>query len=126
MALFRLGAHRKKWQILKASVDPRVRSYVIHWLSPLDGGQQTIIKQLEKKSEVASIRQALVLMLGQFTNAQLPSYRRLLLIERLLDIYETEPDAGLHGAAEWLLRKWGQGKRLEAAGETLKCDETQV
>ncbi len=44
----------------------------------------------------------------------LPIAQRKPLIEKLLVVYENEPDAGLHGAADWLLRKWGQGDRLAA------------
>ena len=34
--------------------------------------------------------------------------KREALIDRFLDLYKTDPDAGIHGAAEWTLRKWGQ------------------
>ncbi len=61
-----------------------------------------------------TIRRALVLTLGQFTDAQLPSAQREPLIPKLLAVYENEPDPGLHGASEWLLRKWGQDKPLDA------------
>ena len=54
------------------------------------------------------------------------SAQRQPLIEKLLTVYENEPDAGLHGAAEWLLRKWGQGERLEAVVEKLKSNEKQL
>ena len=73
-----------------------------------------------------TIRRALVLTLGEFTETQLPPAQRQPLIEKLLVVYENEPDAGLHGAVEWLLRKWGQGKRLEAVVEKLKSDEQAV
>jgi len=56
----------------------------------------------------------------------LPAAERQPLIEKLLVVYENEPDAGLHGAVEWLLRRWGQEKRLEAVIEELKSDEKQL
>ena len=31
----------------------------------------------------------------------------------LRDLYRNDPDAGIHGAAEWTLRKWGQAGKLE-------------
>src|SRR5262249_22688317 len=37
------------------------------------------------------------------------------LIPRLLDLYRNDPDAGVHGAAEWVLRQWKQDETLEAA-----------
>ena len=33
-------------------------------------------------------------------------------IAKLLRMYREDPDAGIHGAAEWLLRRWGQQKEL--------------
>ncbi len=30
-----------------------------------------------------------------------------------LDLYRNDPDAGIHGAAEWTLRKWGQQAKLK-------------
>jgi serine/threonine protein kinase/formylglycine-generating enzyme required for sulfatase activity len=125
VALLRLGTPERVWPLLKFSPDPRVRSYIIHWLSPLGGDPQPIIQRLDTEPDV-TIRRALVLTLGEFTETQLFSARRQPLIEKLLVVYENEPDAGLHGAVEWLLRRWGQEKRLEAVIEELKSDEKQL
>jgi serine/threonine protein kinase/formylglycine-generating enzyme required for sulfatase activity len=125
IALLRLGAPEEVWPILKASPDPRVRSYVIDWLSPLAVSSQTIIERFNTEPDV-TIRRALVLALGEFAETQLSGIQKQPLIEKLLAIYENEPDAGLHGAVEWLLRKWGQDKGLEAVVEKLKSDETQL
>jgi eukaryotic-like serine/threonine-protein kinase len=125
VALLRMGAPERVWPILKQSPDPRVRSYVIHWLSPLGGDPQQILQRLDSEPDV-TIRRALVLMLGQFSDSQLSMAQRQPVIEKLLTSVETEPDAGLHGAAEWLLRKWGQDKRLEAVLDKLKTDDKQL
>jgi eukaryotic-like serine/threonine-protein kinase len=125
VALLKLGTEEQVWPLLKFSPDPRVRSYIIHWLSPLGGDPQTVLQRLDAEPDV-TIRRALLLMLGEFTETQLPAANRQPLIEKLLAIYENEPDAGLHGAAEWLLRRWGQNNRLEAVVEKLKCDEKQL
>jgi len=125
VALLRLGTPEKVWPTLKFNPDPRVRSYIIHWLSPLGAEPATIIQRLETEPDV-TIRRALVLMFGEFSESQISTAQRRPLIEQLFGIYEYEPDAGLHGAAEWVLRKWGQGKRLEAVVEKLKSDEKQM
>jgi eukaryotic-like serine/threonine-protein kinase len=124
VALLRLGVPEQVWPTLRFSPDPRVRSYIIHWLGPLGADPQTIIGQLDNESD-ATIRRALVLALGAFTETQLSSAQRKPLIEKLLATYEIEPDAGLHSAAEWLLRKWGQGQALKAVVEKLKRDDKQ-
>ena len=121
----RMRAPDHVWPLLKASPDPRVRSYIIHWLAPLGGDPQGILQRLDSDPDV-NVRRALVLMLGEFNESQLQNAQRRPLIKRLLGIYENEPDAGLHGAAEWLLRKWGQGRRLEAMLDKLKTDDKQL
>jgi serine/threonine protein kinase/formylglycine-generating enzyme required for sulfatase activity len=123
VALLRFGAGEPVWPLLKASRDPRVRSYIIHWLSEGGGDPQAILQRLEVERDV-SIRRALVLTLGQFAATQLPAPERQPLIQKLLDFYEKEPDPGLHGACEWLLRKWGQDKQLDAILMKLARDET--
>ncbi len=125
MALLRMGKPDKVWPLLQFSPDPRARSYLIHWISPLGGDPQTIINRLDIEPDV-TIRRALVLTLGEFTDTQLPEAQRQPLIDKLLIVYENEPDAGLHSAAEWLLRKWGQGDRLQAAVEKLRSKEDQL
>ena len=41
------------------------------------------------------------------------------LIPKLLDLYRNDPDAGIHGSAEWVLRQWKQDDTLEAADAEL-------
>ncbi len=125
VALLKLGRPENVWPLLKFSPDPRLRSYVIHWISPLGVDPQAIVKRFDIESNV-TIRRALVLMLGELSESQLSMAQRQPLIEKLLVIFENQPDAGLHGAAEWLLRKWEQGKRLEAVVEKLKSDDKQL
>jgi len=124
VALVRLGAADKAWPLLKHTPNPRARSYFIHWLSPLGGDPQAIIKRLESEPDV-SIRRALLLALGEFNETQLPLSERQPLAAKLLALYETEPDAGLHAAAECLLRTWGEGKKLQTVVEKLRAYQKQ-
>jgi formylglycine-generating enzyme required for sulfatase activity len=125
LALLRLGRPDKIWPLLKFSPDPRVRSSLIHWLGPLWGDPQLIVQRFDDEPDV-TIRRALVLILGGFTESQLSAHQREPLIDKLLTVYENESDAGLHSAVEWLLRKWGQAERLAALVEHLKSDEQQL
>ncbi len=125
VALLRFGTGEPVWPLLKASQDPRVRSYIIHWLSPRNGEPQAILQRLESEPDV-TVRRALMLTLGQFTEDQLPVSGRQPLIPKLLTIYERDPDPGLHGAAEWLLRKWGREKDLGAILARLAGDEMHL
>lgn len=54
-----------------------------------------------------SIRRALLLALGDFDQVQLPAAERQRILPKLIEVYQNDPDAGVHGAAAWLLRRWG-------------------
>ena len=125
VALLKLGAAQHVWKVLRHSPDPRARSYLIHWLSPLGGDPQTIVRRFDEEDDV-TIRRALLLALGEFTEAQFPPADRLPLIDKLLALYETDPDRGLHAAAEWLLRRWEQAEKVEAVVKKLGVNEPQL
>jgi hypothetical protein len=61
-----------------------------------------------------SQRRALILALGSYGTEGLSGGEREPLTAKLLDLYRDDPDAGIHGAAEWTLRKWGQREKLRA------------
>ncbi len=123
-ALFRLGHTAAIWPLLKHRPDPRVRAYLIHRLSPLGANPQEIIQRLDVESDV-TIRRALVLNLGTFKPDQLPAAERAALLPKLLELYRTDPDPGLHGAAAWLLRQWDQQDKLTVIDEQLKQSQAQ-
>jgi formylglycine-generating enzyme required for sulfatase activity len=60
-----------------------------------------------------SARRALILALGTYGTSGLSPGEREPLIGRLLELYRHDPDAGIHGAAEWTLRQWEQSEKLE-------------
>ncbi len=71
-----------------------------------------------------STRRALILALGTYDPDGLSSGEREPLIGKLLDLYKNDPDAGIHGAAEWALRQWKQQDTLKAAdAELIKLKE---
>ena len=61
-----------------------------------------------------SMRRALILALGTYRTEGLSPGEREPLIARLLEVYRDDPDAGVHGAAAWALRQWGQKEKLKA------------
>ena len=116
--LLRLGWPERVWPLLQHRPDPRVRSYLIHRLSPLGVDARTLVKRLEAEPEV-SAKRALLLCLGEFSLEQLPQAEREALIPALLRLYRDDPDPGLHGAADWLLRRWGQAAKLRSIDKEL-------
>jgi hypothetical protein len=59
------------------------------------------------------------LALGTYGNGGLSPGEQEPLIVKLLDLYRNDPDAGVHGAAEWALRQWKQQEGLHAADAEL-------
>ena len=61
-----------------------------------------------------SMRRALILALGTYGAEGLSPGEREPLTEKLLELYRNDPDAGIHGAAEWTLRQWKHAERLKS------------
>ena len=144
VALIRMGKAEEVWPLLRHSADPRLRSFIVNWLKPLEADPKLIAAELDRISRVArptpahgqqfmdavlfhpetSMRRALILALGTFGTEGLSPGERELLIGKLLDLYRNDPDSGIHGAAEWTLRKWEQEDKLKQAdAELMKIKE---
>jgi formylglycine-generating enzyme required for sulfatase activity len=143
------------------STDPRLRSFIVRWLKPLDADPKAIAAEIQRlegalrsspdpavlatdarrgsldpaaglspapnqqrmdailyRPEI-SIRRALILALGTYGPESLAPGEREALIGKLLDLYKTDPDAGIHGAAESTLREWKAESNLIAADQEL-------
>ena len=139
VALIRLEEPEKAWPLLSHRTDPSARSYIVNWLKPLRADPKALKAKMDSVGMVSevtptrdqskmdailfhpetSMRRALILALGQYGTEWLTPGNREPLMKKLLDLYETDPDAGIHGAAEWTLRRWGQQDRLKERDDEL-------
>jgi eukaryotic-like serine/threonine-protein kinase len=139
IALVRMGHAEEAWPRLRHSADPRLRSFIVNWLSPLGADPTMLAAELVRLDSPAtrhpspatqkmdailfhpetSIRRALILALGTYGADTLSPSERDPLIPKLLDLYRNEPDAGIHGAAAWVLRQWKQGDALRTVDAAL-------
>lgn len=135
IALLRLGRAGEIIPLLRHSADPRLRSFIVNWLSPLGADPKTIAAELDLLPATAkpaagpgqqfmdavlfhpeaSQRRALILALGSYGKDELSAQDRQSLAAKLLDLYRNDPDSGIHGATAWTLRKWGEQQKLRAA-----------
>ena len=113
--LLRMGSTDRVWPLLRHSPDPRVRSFIIHFLADRKAKADAIITRYERESDV-TVKRALLLCLGEFKLSESLSEP---LTKKLLIIYQSDPDAGIHAAAEWLLRKWEKSEELDAVDSKL-------
>ena len=134
VALLRLGETEPVWPLLRHPAgplaesmtfsDPRARSYLIDRLARLGAGAGALIQRLDQEQDI-SIRRALILSLGEFGDGALPPDTRKPLLPKLKETYRNDPDSGLHAAAEWLLRQWGQATWLEQTDDRWAKDDEQ-
>jgi formylglycine-generating enzyme required for sulfatase activity len=119
-ALAALGRWEKVWPLLQHAPDPTLRSYLIDRLAPGGAEARALVERLTAGREPeVSARRALLLALGEFGEDRLTPAEREALKPRLLRLYRDDPDAGTHGAAGWLLRRWGQQEKVAALDRAL-------
>jgi formylglycine-generating enzyme required for sulfatase activity len=112
-ALLMLNQAENAWPLLKHGPDPRVRAYLIHRFHLLRCAAESILGRLGTEVDV-SIRRALLLSLGRLGPEQLPLTEKERLVPGFLEVFQNDPDPGIHGAVDWLLRKWRQNDKLSA------------
>ena len=112
----RLGQSSLVWPLLQHSSDPELRSFLIHLFGPLGVDPQVLCARYDNENDL-SARRALLLSLGTFDVERVPADLRKAWTPRLLASFRDDPDPGLHAAAEWLLRQWGQDKELQFPSE---------
>jgi formylglycine-generating enzyme required for sulfatase activity/tRNA A-37 threonylcarbamoyl transferase component Bud32 len=129
LALLKLGQAESVWPLLVHSPFPEARSRLSLRLGPVGVEAQVLEKRLEVETDV-SIRRSLILALGEYPAQRVPAALRRRLVSKLLAWYRTDPDPGIHGAIDWLLRHdhegptprplaWGQAKALQKVDDEL-------
>jgi serine/threonine protein kinase/formylglycine-generating enzyme required for sulfatase activity len=113
VALLHLGHTERVWPLFRQSEDPTLRTYIIHRCAVL-GVDPAILAErlLGNKENDSSIRQGLLLALGEYSLDQRAEVVRGSLVNWIVTAYRDDPDPGVHAAAEWLLRRWHLADRL--------------
>ncbi|MCO6454345.1 MAG: SUMF1/EgtB/PvdO family nonheme iron enzyme [Pirellulaceae bacterium] len=119
VTLLRLGQANLVWPLLRHQPDPRPRSYILSRLASLGADGNALWARLKDEPDV-SARRTLILALGDQAKLDLlDDAVREQLVARLLEVYREDPDAGLHGAAEWTLKQLGQQEELRKTRQGL-------
>jgi formylglycine-generating enzyme required for sulfatase activity len=113
LALLRLGQTEAVWPLFRHRDDPSVRTELIHNLARFGFDPAPVIDRLKGDAERdVSARRALILCLGDFPSETLPEADRKALAARFLAWYRADPDPGVHGGLDRLLRRWGRADEL--------------
>jgi eukaryotic-like serine/threonine-protein kinase len=125
IALFQMGKCVEAARLLQIAEDPTARTLMIHRMYPRVNPAQ-IIQQLNSAELEPSVCYCLLLALGEYDLSRLSQAELAKFKGDLLALYRDNPDAGVHGAAEWLARqRLGLGEQLrQITKELQKRDES--
>ena len=126
ITLLKLSLDAAVWPLFRHTIDPTVRTYLIHDVSAMNVDPRLIINRLRIERN-ASARQALILSLGQFSDSQVPLAMRETIVSLLITWYRNDPNSGVHAAIDWLFRHnahnnldWKQAETLATIDRELK------
>jgi formylglycine-generating enzyme required for sulfatase activity len=106
VALLSLGELDTVLPSLKTSSDPTLRSHIIHKTTKAHVPIRVLLSCLGDESLDAGTRQALILATGGYPRLSVPVKEREQILGLMNVLVCEDPDAGVHSAAEWLLRRW--------------------
>ena len=124
VTLLRLGEREKVLPVFDMSDDPEALTQFIFRCRPRGVAVDALLDCLQRVSVAPkdrypkNTRYALLLSLGEFSLEEIPESRRVALLEQLADWYRHDPSSGVHGAAGWLLRQWGQAEVVRQVDHT--------
>lgn len=112
LCLLHLGLADVVWPMLRFSDQPRVRTELIHGFHAFGVPPQTLVDRLAAEPD-ASARRALLLGLGEYRFDSLKPDDARVALGMVRRAFGDDPDPGIHSAAQWALRQWGQEMRQE-------------
>lgn len=111
-ALLAIERDNAVWPELRHSADPTLRTLIIERCAPCGVSPSLIRKRLDAESD-PTIRAALVLSFGQFSDEAIPQTMKDQIAAKILKLFEHDTHPGVHGAAEWLLKRWKRQSEVD-------------
>ncbi len=124
VTLPRLGEREKVLPVFEMTDDPEALTQFIFRCRPRGVGVGPLLDCLRIVSDgpaqryPRNTRYALLLALAEFRLEEIPDSRREPLLKEFADLYRNDPSSGVHGAAGWLLRQWGQAEVARRVDQT--------
>ena len=125
VTLLRLGEREKVLPVFDMSDDPEALTQFIFRCRPRGVTLDALLDCRQRVSDAPkdryprNTRYALLLALGEYSLEEIPESRREALLEQLADWYRDDASSGVHGAAGWLLRQWGQAEVVRQVDHTV-------
>lgn len=105
VVLIRLGEASEVWPVLQHQPDPRSRSWFIKRCASFGVPPVSLVERFASETDL-SARRALLLAIGNYAKADVAARDRDFIINQCKTLASSGADAGLHSAAQWLLRHW--------------------
>lgn len=122
--LVHLGCDEVVWPLLKFTPDPSLRSFIILYLGKLGIDHNLLASRLNNEADI-SVQRALIQCLGGLPQGDIPAADRQRIVAQLKALYSGHADAGIHGAALWALRRWGEDLPTLPIGELPLSEENR-
>jgi hypothetical protein len=124
VTLLRLGERERVLPVFDMTDDPEALTQFIFRCRERGIGAEALLDCLQRVSDATQdrfprhARYALLLALGEIPLDEIPASRRETLLQQLADLHRQDPSSGVHGAAGWLLRHWGQAEVARQVDQT--------
>ena len=105
LALFQLEQGPEIWEQLKFTPDPTVRNYLIKLFSEQNPEPGLLLERLKIETD-NTVTRALLLALSNYRYDVFDEPKRSEAQQVGIDLYKNNPDAGVHGAAGYLIGVW--------------------
>jgi len=112
--LFALNRYAPTWRLMSQSDDPEVTAFLELRLSSLTLHLDVLADKLNRTTSIP-LKSAVIRTLGgveKATTDAMPQSLREQCLSLFETAFRTNPDSGIHSAAEWALRCWDQEARL--------------
>jgi serine/threonine protein kinase/formylglycine-generating enzyme required for sulfatase activity len=101
--LLELEEPASAWNLLHFEEDPRVATYLVVRLADCRADPGLLLSRLEKEGD-PSVRAGLILALGSYPNNSISEALQTRIGQRLVQLWQYDPNCSVHSAAEWALR----------------------
>lgn len=107
------------WPVLRQITPPHARGYLLDRIAMCGGNPSVLAAQFQRESNPAG-RRAILLSLDTFDEDQIDQAGRESLLQMTKDAFINDTDPGVHAAAAYLLRYWGETEWLVSATRSLR------
>ncbi len=109
------------WLQLQRRPDNSVSTEVIERIGPASTSVDLLLKEIYSEKFELDTLSVVLLALGQFTDGQIPyTVKSEVILPKLKNIFEKNPDARVHSSARWLMTQWGFDNEVQELENSLK------